>query len=167
MHNVKKRHTTITSGSVAATTQCTLQLCNGIQILCPKVGYTETKIDIIQGYSKRNIHFQKFILQVLLTIFWCAIYRLKVELSKLFSHLTSTQCEPHVWRGNVRSIIHLFPHSSQHVTGNNNHSLSDVPLQNHRYQNFEIFPFHPYTGHGLNVSTFCKINFWKWILLLE
>jgi hypothetical protein len=30
---------------------------------------------------------------------------------------------------NVKSIIQLFPHSSQHVTGNSSHSLSDVPLQ--------------------------------------
>jgi hypothetical protein len=29
----------------------------------------------------------------------------------------------------VKSIIQLFPHSSQHVTGNSGHSLSDVPLQ--------------------------------------
>jgi hypothetical protein len=29
----------------------------------------------------------------------------------------------------VRSIIQLFPHSSQHVTGKNSHSLSDAPLQ--------------------------------------
>jgi hypothetical protein len=29
----------------------------------------------------------------------------------------------------ARSIIQLFPHSSQHVTGNSSHSLSDVPLQ--------------------------------------
>jgi hypothetical protein len=29
----------------------------------------------------------------------------------------------------VKSIIQLFPHSSQHVTGNSSHSLSDVPLQ--------------------------------------
>jgi hypothetical protein len=29
----------------------------------------------------------------------------------------------------VKSIIQLFPHSSQHVTGNSSHSLSDAPLQ--------------------------------------
>jgi hypothetical protein len=29
----------------------------------------------------------------------------------------------------VKSIIQLFPHSSQHVTGDSSHSLSDVPLQ--------------------------------------
>jgi hypothetical protein len=48
------------------------------------------------GYSKISIHFQEFILQVLLNIRRRAIYRLKGELSKLFSHLTSTRCEPHV-----------------------------------------------------------------------
>jgi hypothetical protein len=29
----------------------------------------------------------------------------------------------------VRSIIQLFTHSSQHATGNSSHSLSGVPLQ--------------------------------------
>jgi hypothetical protein len=29
----------------------------------------------------------------------------------------------------VKSTIQLFPHSSQHVTGNSSHSLSDAPLQ--------------------------------------
>jgi hypothetical protein len=29
----------------------------------------------------------------------------------------------------VKSINQLFPHSSQQVTGNSSHSLSDVPLQ--------------------------------------
>jgi hypothetical protein len=29
----------------------------------------------------------------------------------------------------VKSIIQLFPHSSQHVTGNSSHSLIDAPLQ--------------------------------------
>jgi hypothetical protein len=29
----------------------------------------------------------------------------------------------------VKSIIKLFPHSSQHITGNGSHSLSDAPLQ--------------------------------------
>jgi hypothetical protein len=50
----------------------------------------------VQGYSKRSTHFQKIILQVLLNIWRRAIYRLKGELSTLFSHLTSTRCEPHV-----------------------------------------------------------------------
>jgi hypothetical protein len=54
---------------------------------------------MIQGYSKRSINFQEFILQVLLNMWWRAIYRLKGELSKFLSHLTSTRCEPHVRRG--------------------------------------------------------------------
>jgi hypothetical protein len=29
----------------------------------------------------------------------------------------------------VKSIIQLFPHASQHITGNRSHSLSDAPLQ--------------------------------------
>jgi hypothetical protein len=29
----------------------------------------------------------------------------------------------------VKSVIQLFPHSSQHVTGNSSHSLNDAPLQ--------------------------------------
>jgi hypothetical protein len=29
----------------------------------------------------------------------------------------------------VKKIIQLFPHSSQHVTGNSSHSLRDAPLQ--------------------------------------
>jgi hypothetical protein len=53
----------------------------------------------IQGCSKRSIHFQKFILQVLLNIWRRTICRLQGELSKLCSHLTITRCEPHVRRG--------------------------------------------------------------------
>jgi hypothetical protein len=34
-------------------------------------------------------------------------------------------------------------------------------------QNFERLSFHPYTGHGFSVSSFCKMNFWKCILLFE
>jgi hypothetical protein len=105
-------------------------------------------LPFIQGYPNISIHFEKFILQVLLNtwrrycdlffglypsslcfvittfrgmalpqskgepnllgpidraesrwIWWRAIYRLKGELSKLFSHLTGTRCEPQVWRG--------------------------------------------------------------------
>jgi hypothetical protein len=66
---------------------------------CCAFGHTKFQITEIQSYSKRRKHFQKFILQVLLNMWRCAIYRLKGELWKLFLHLTSTRCEPHVWRG--------------------------------------------------------------------
>jgi hypothetical protein len=48
---------------------------------------------------KKKYTLSKIILQVLLNIWRCAIYRLKGKFSKLFSHLTSTRCEPHVCRG--------------------------------------------------------------------
>jgi hypothetical protein len=51
---------------------------------------------VIYRVIEKSINFQKFILQVLLNIWRRYIYRLKGELSKLFSHLTSTRCEPHV-----------------------------------------------------------------------
>jgi hypothetical protein len=54
---------------------------------------------IYRVIQKEYLHFQKFILQVLLDIGRHAIYRLKGELLKLFSHLKGTRCEPHVWCG--------------------------------------------------------------------
>jgi hypothetical protein len=83
----------------------------------------------VQGYSKRSIHFQKFILQVPLNIWRRAIYRLKGELSKLFSTSQALDVSPTCNAADVKSIIQLFPHSSQHVTGNSGHSLSDALLQ--------------------------------------
>jgi hypothetical protein len=83
----------------------------------------------IQGYSKRIIHFEKFILQVVLNIWWCAVYRLKGEFSKLFSHLTSTRCEPHVWRGRCQIDNPALPTLVAACQGNSSHSLSDAPLQ--------------------------------------
>jgi hypothetical protein len=78
----------------------------------------------IQGYSKRSIHFQKFVSQVLLNTWRRSIFRLKGELSKLFSRLTSTRCAPHVQRGRcqidnpaLRTLVAAC------------HSLSDAPLQ--------------------------------------
>jgi hypothetical protein len=53
--------------------------------------YRPRVLELIQGYSKRSINFQKLILHVLLGIWRRAIYRLKGELSKLFSHLTSAR----------------------------------------------------------------------------
>jgi hypothetical protein len=46
--------------------------------------------------KKRSINIQKFILQALLNVWRRAVYRLKGDLSNLFSLLTSTRCEPHV-----------------------------------------------------------------------
>jgi hypothetical protein len=45
-----------------------------------------------------------------------------------FHTLQALDVSPSCDAVDVKSIIHLFPHSSQHVTGNSSHSLSDVPL---------------------------------------
>jgi hypothetical protein len=166
----------------------------------------------IQGYSKRSTHFQEFILQVLQNMRWSAICRLKGELSKLFSHLTSTRCEPHVCRGRCpidnQALPTLVPvadflggffpqrvrkcrctldndvvfanSSTQKVFSSALAAILNItPLAIQNYcvrtwhlagdsdQNFERFIFHPHTGHGSSVSSFCKPNFWKWKLLFE
>jgi hypothetical protein len=36
---------------------------------------------------------------------------------------------PYKHSADIKSIIQRFSHSSQHVTGNSSHSLSDAPLQ--------------------------------------
>jgi hypothetical protein len=76
---------------------------------------------------KKEVYFQKCILQVLLNIWRRAIYRLKGELSKLFSHLTSTRYEPHVCRGRCQIDNPALP--TLVAACDSSHSLSDVPLQ--------------------------------------
>jgi hypothetical protein len=141
-----------------------------------------------------------------------AIYGLKGELLKLFSHLTSTRCGPHVWRGRcqidspalptlvpvvdrlpgwrILSItcpkmwLHTwhwrclgeFQYAESFLKCAFRHFEHNSPWQTELLlahlvgdsdQNFESFRFHPYTGYGFSVSSFCKINFWKCILLFE
>jgi hypothetical protein len=86
-------------------------------------------IHLIQGYSKSSIHFQKCILQVILNIWQRAIYRLKGERWSYFHTLQALNVSPACDASDVKSIIQLFPNSSQHVTGNSRHILSDTPLQ--------------------------------------
>jgi hypothetical protein len=131
------------------------------------IHHSFTATQQIQGYSKRSIHFQKFILQVLLNIWWHAVYWLKGELSKLFSHFTSTRCELHVWRSRCQIDNQALP--TLHITpfGKHNYCVHTWHLVGDSNQNSERFPFHLYTGHGFSISSFCKINFWKCIRLFE
>jgi hypothetical protein len=46
-----------------------------------------------------------------------------------FHTLQALDVGPTCDAADVKSIIQLFPHSSQHITGNSSHSLSDAPLQ--------------------------------------
>jgi hypothetical protein len=127
--------------------------------------YIPKKIYYTGLLKKRSRHFQKLILQVLLNIWRCAKNRLKGELSKLFSHLISTWCEPHVWRGRCQIDNPALPTLVAACHRWQQPQPQWCAASDHRYQNFERFPFHPYTGRGFNFSSFCKINFWKCILL--
>jgi hypothetical protein len=56
-------------------------------------------------------------------------YKLKENSQSYFHTLQALDVSPTCDAADVKSIIQLFPHSSQHVTGNSSHSLSDAPLQ--------------------------------------
>jgi hypothetical protein len=52
------------------------------------------------------------------------------ETSQSYFHtLQAFDVSPTCDAADVKSIIQLFPHSSQHVTGNSSHGLSDLLLQ--------------------------------------
>jgi hypothetical protein len=52
------------------------------------------------------------------------------ETSQSYFHtLQALDVSPTCDAADVKSIIWLFPHSSQHVTGKSSHNLSDAPLQ--------------------------------------
>jgi hypothetical protein len=53
-----------------------------------------------------------------------------MENSQSYFHtLQALDVSPTCDAADAKSIIQLFPHSSQHVTGNSSHSVSDAPLQ--------------------------------------
>jgi hypothetical protein len=52
------------------------------------------------------------------------------ENSQSYLHtLQALDVSPTCDAADIKSIIQLFPHSSQHVTSNSSHSLSDAPLR--------------------------------------
>jgi hypothetical protein len=57
-----------------------------------------------------------------------------------FHTLQALDVSPTCDAADVKSIIQLFPHSSQHVTGNSSHNLSDAPLQIIDIRNLRDFP---------------------------
>jgi hypothetical protein len=119
---------------------------------------------IIQGYSKRNIHLQKFILQKLLTLSLYPVHRWKGALSKFWyrwseaAYLWGCGC-CYLWHAATSvgraglSIWHLPCH-----TWDSHRVL--VRCEN----NFESSPFILYVAHRHMYNSTCKINFWKCIL---
>jgi hypothetical protein len=112
----------------------------------------------IQGYSKSSIHFQKFILQKLLTLNPCPVYEWKGNLSKFLyrwseaAHHWGCGC-CYLWHAATcvgragLSIWHL-PH---HTWGS--HRVR-VRCEN----NIENSPFSLYTAHHHMFNSTCKIN---------
>jgi hypothetical protein len=84
---------------------------------------------IYRVIQKEEKHFQKFILQVLLDIGDMLYIDRKENSQSYFHTLQSLDMSPTCDAADVKSIIQLFPHSSQHVTDNSSHSLRDSPLQ--------------------------------------
>jgi hypothetical protein len=62
-------------------------------------------------------------------MWWRVICRLKGNSQSYFHTLQVLDVSPTCDAADVKSVIQLFPHSSQHVTGNSSHSFSDAPLQ--------------------------------------
>jgi hypothetical protein len=74
-----------------------------------------------------------------LNIWRCAMYRLKGELSMLFSHLTITRCEPHVWRGRYQIDNTALPTVVAVCHREQQPQPQWCSASDHRYQNFERF----------------------------
>jgi hypothetical protein len=128
---------------------------------------TSLYVIVIQGYSKRSIQFQKFILQKLLKLNPCHVYGWKGNLSKFWyrwseaaHHWGCGSC--YLWRAATSvgraglSIWHL-PH---HTWGSHQVLV--------RCENiFESSPFSLYIARRHMFDSTCKINFWKCVFLFE
>jgi hypothetical protein len=76
-----------------------------------------------------------------------------------FHTLQALDVSPTFDAADVKSIIQLFPHSSQHVTDNSSHSLSDAPHQIIEIRTLRDFLSIRTQDMDLASAVFCKINF--------
>jgi hypothetical protein len=83
----------------------------------------------IQGYSKRSTHIQNFFYKCYWTHGDVLYIDWRENSQSYFNTLQALDVSPTRDAADVKSIIQLFPHSSQHVTGDSSHSLSDAPLR--------------------------------------
>jgi hypothetical protein len=126
---------------------------------------SRTKVINIQGYSKRSILFQKFIIQKLLTLNPCPVYGWKRNPLKFWyrwseaAHHWGCGC-CYLWHaatsvGRAGLLIWHLPH----CTWVSHWVL--VRCEN----NFQSSPFSLYIARHHMFSSFCKINFWNCVLL--
>jgi hypothetical protein len=121
----------------------------------------------IQGYSKRSINFQKFILRKLLTLNPCPVYGWKGNLSKFWYRWSEAA---HHWGYGCCYLCHA-------VTSVGRAGLSIWHLPRHKWgscqvlvrceNNFDSSPFSLYIAHHHMFNSTCKINFWKRIFFFE
>jgi hypothetical protein len=97
-----------------------------ISIFIYEIQKVGSKYRVIQ---KEVYTFKKFILQVLMNVWRRAIKGGRENSQSYFHTLQALDVSPTCDAADVKSIIQLFPHLLQHVTGNSSHSLSDAPLQ--------------------------------------
>jgi hypothetical protein len=77
-----------------------------------------------KGHTSKNLFFKHYwTYSDVLYIDW------RENSQSYFHTLQAPDVSPTWDAADVKSIIQLFPHSSQHATGNNSHSLRDAPLQ--------------------------------------
>jgi hypothetical protein len=143
---------------------CGMQMTDQLNCLWQLVVLMVTTNNI-QGYSKRSIHFQKFILQKLLMLNPCPVHGWKGNLSNFWSESPArcqvrTQfCPPRRVMWSVGRAGLLIWHLPRHTWGS--HRVL-VRCEN----NFESSPFILYIARRHMFNSTCKIDLWKCILFL-
>jgi hypothetical protein len=122
---------------------------------------------VIQGYSKRSIHFQKFILRKLLALNLCPVHGWKGNLSKFWYRWSEVA---HHWGCGCCCLWHAA--TSVGRAGLSIWHLTRQKWGSHRVlirceNNFESSPFSLYVAHRHMFNSTCEIIFWKCILLFE
>jgi hypothetical protein len=141
---------------------------NRIKCICSSHLNLEVPISsvIYTGLFKKEVHTFK---NVFYKYFWTYGDMLYIDWRKncqsYFHTLQALDVSPTCNAADVKSIIQFFPHTSQHVTGNSSDSLSDAPLQISDIRTLRDFISIRTQDLDLASVVFCKINFWKCILL--
>jgi hypothetical protein len=121
--------------------------------------------DAKQDYSKRSIHFQNLFYKYYWTYGDVLYIDWRKKSHSYFHTLQALGASRMCDAADVKSTIQFFPHSSQHVTGNSSHSLSDASLQIIDIRTLRDFLSIRTQDMDLTSVVFCKINFLKCILI--
>jgi hypothetical protein len=107
------------------------------------------------SYSKRSIYTFKNLFYKYYWTYGDVLYIDWRENSQSYFHtLQAHDVSPTCDAADAKSIIQPFPHSSQHVTGNSSHILSDAPLQIIR----TLRDFLSICAHDMNLTSVVFLN---------